>query len=109
MRTQEIAPGQESIAEADINNTDEAKMGNGDEEGLSKDVIGQANGDGVSQTPVFGAGFGFDASAAGGFPGMPFGGDFNQMQMMMAMQNGIGPAAFTNFPMMGMFILHYFN
>ncbi len=84
-------------------------MENGAEEGPSKDVIGQANGDGVSQTPVYGAGFGFDPSAAGGFPGMPFGGDFNQMQMMMAMQNGMGPATFGNFPMMGMFILLHLN
>jgi hypothetical protein len=49
------------------------------------------------------AGMGFDASA-GGFPAMGFGGDFNQMQMMMAMQNGgMGPNSFGNFPMMGMF------
>jgi hypothetical protein len=34
---------------------------------------------------------------------MPFGGDFNQMQMMMAMQNGMGPGGFGNFPMMGMY------
>ncbi|RYP50771.1 hypothetical protein DL768_003769 [Monosporascus sp. mg162] len=30
------------------------------------------------------------------------GGDMNQMQMMMAMQNGMNPAAFGAFPMMGM-------
>lgn len=29
------------------------------------------------------------------------GGDFNQMQMMMAMQNGMGPNSFGGFPMMG--------
>ncbi|KAK6864162.1 hypothetical protein PG990_006402 [Apiospora arundinis] len=29
-------------------------------------------------------------------------GDMNQMQMMMAMQNGMNPAAFGSFPMMGM-------
>lgn len=29
------------------------------------------------------------------------GGDMNQMQMMMAMQNGMNPAAFGSFPMMG--------
>ncbi|EON98150.1 putative pre-mrna-splicing factor 38b protein [Phaeoacremonium minimum UCRPA7] len=44
--------------------------------------------------------FGFDA-ANGGFPNMNFGnGDFNQMQMMMAMQNGMGPNNFGGFPMM---------
>jgi hypothetical protein len=44
-------------------------------------------------------------SAAGSFPGMGFGSDMNpmqQMQMMMAMQSGMAPAAFSNFPMMGM-------
>jgi hypothetical protein len=59
-------------------------------------------GQGVSQTTAFGAGFGFDTSAAaGGFPAMGFGGDVNQMQMMMAMQNGMGAGNFGNFPMMG--------
>jgi hypothetical protein len=29
-------------------------------------------------------------------------GDFNQMQMMMAMQNGMAPNSFGGFPMMGM-------
>ncbi len=29
------------------------------------------------------------------------GGDMNQMQMMMAMQNGMNPASFGSFPMMG--------
>jgi hypothetical protein len=37
-----------------------------------------------------------------GFPNMNFNGtgDFNQMQMMMAMQNGMGNNAFGGFPMM---------
>jgi hypothetical protein len=34
----------------------------------------------------------------GGFSGS---GDFNQMQMMMAMQNGMAPNSFGGFPMMG--------
>lgn len=34
---------------------------------------------------------------------MGMGGDFNQMQMLMAMQNGMGAGGFGNFPMMGMF------
>jgi hypothetical protein len=58
----------------------------------------------MSQAPGFGAGFGFDLSAAGGFPNMGMGGDFNQMQMMMTMQNGMAPNAFGAFPMMGMFL-----
>ena len=32
-------------------------------------------------------------------------GDMTQMQMMMAMQNGMNPAAFGSFPMMGSFFL----
>ena len=39
----------------------------------------------------------------GGFPNMEFQGsnDYNQMQMMMAMQNGMAPNSFGGFPMMG--------
>ncbi|POR39358.1 Uncharacterized protein TPAR_00439 [Tolypocladium paradoxum] len=40
----------------------------------------------------------------GGYANMMFtggGGDFNQMQMMMAMQNGMGNNSFGSFPMMG--------
>lgn len=66
------------------------------------DANAQSAGQDVSQTPGFGAGFGFDANTAGGFPGMGMGGDFNQMQMMMAMQNGMRPNGFGSFPMMGM-------
>lgn len=43
-----------------------------------------------------------DGMATGGFPAMGMGGDFNQMQMLMAMQNGMGAGGFGNFPMMGM-------
>lgn len=51
---------------------------------------------------------GLDATAMGGFPNMAMmgqGGDMNpmQMQMMMAMQNGMAPNTFGGFPMMGMF------
>lgn len=67
------------------------------------------DGEGVSQTPAFGAGMGFDPSVAGGFPGMGFGGDMSQMMQMMAMQNGMGSGGFGNFPMMGMFSLGQFN
>jgi hypothetical protein len=72
-----------------------------------KDANDEAvSGQNIYQAPGMGSGFGFDASAAGTFPAMGFGGDFNQMQMMMAMQNGgMGSNAFGNFPMMGMFAL----
>jgi hypothetical protein len=48
-------------------------------------------------------GFGFDPTAIGGFQNMgAIGqGDLNQMQMMLAMQNGMAPNAFGAFPMMG--------
>jgi hypothetical protein len=71
-----------------------------------KDVNGEViSGQNIQQAPGVGAGIGFDASAAGAFPAMGFGGDFNQMQMMMAMQNGgMGPNSFGNFPIMGIFI-----
>jgi hypothetical protein len=94
---QEISPGQESIGDADAVKPEEAEDSNrGEEE--SKDT---AEDQGISQTSGFGAGFGFDPSATSAYPNMPFGGDFSQMQMMMAMQNGMNPAAFGNFPMMG--------
>lgn len=55
------------------------------------------------QKPVFANAFGFNGMN-GQFPNMNFaGGDFsqmNQMQMMMAMQNGMAPNGF-GFPMMG--------
>lgn len=52
------------------------------------------------QKPSFPNAFGFGAMN-GQFPNMNFGnGDFNQMQMMMAMQNGMAPNGF-GFPMMG--------
>lgn len=47
--------------------------------------------------------YGGSDAANGGFQqNMMFpGGDFNQMQMMMAMQNGMGQNSFSGFPMMG--------
>lgn len=42
----------------------------------------------------------------GGYNNMNYGGasgDYNQMQMMMAMQNGMNPSNFGGFPMMGKF------
>ncbi|KAG0647642.1 hypothetical protein D0Z07_6880 [Hyphodiscus hymeniophilus] len=95
---EEIRPGQEPTSEGDINTAENDDTG---EEAGRNDVTDiKTQPEGMSQMPAFGAGFGFDASAAGGFPG--FGGDMSQMQMMMAMQNGITPNAFGNLPMMGM-------
>ena len=41
------------------------------------------------------------AAANGAFPDTGSAGDFNQMQMMLAMQNGMQPGMFGGFPMMG--------
>ncbi len=56
---------------------------------------------GLPDTASFSGGFGFDAMG-GPLLNMNLGGDFNQMQMMMSMQNGMMPNNFTNFSMMGM-------
>ncbi|KAI8959791.1 hypothetical protein F5Y11DRAFT_350185 [Daldinia sp. FL1419] len=62
---------------------------------------GEQGGDDKDQLAQSGMGSSFE-SMNGGF-NMNFGnGDMNQMQMMMAMQNGMNPAAFGSFPMMGM-------
>ncbi|KAK5627703.1 hypothetical protein RRF57_003418 [Xylaria bambusicola] len=56
---------------------------------------------GADQSEQSGMNFGFDPMN-NNF-NMNFGnGDMTQMQMMMAMQNGMNPAAFGSFPMMGM-------
>ncbi|EHL01307.1 hypothetical protein M7I_2638 [Glarea lozoyensis 74030] len=91
---EEIAPGQESTQEEGVTNVEDVVEDN------QKDGDDGPDGEGK---PNAMAGFGFDGSAMGGFP-MGFGGDMNpmQQQMMMMMQNGMAPAGFGNFPMMGM-------
>lgn len=73
---------------------------------IEKDTNGQPmNMTGMAQPLGFGMEFGFDSTAAAGFPNMGLmgqGTDFNQMQMMMTMQNGMTPNSFGMFPMMGM-------
>ncbi|RDA85475.1 hypothetical protein CP532_0011 [Ophiocordyceps camponoti-leonardi (nom. inval.)] len=72
-----------------------------------QDLVVHRNIQGVEEMANGQVGFGMN----GGFPNnnnnnhnmmFPAGGDFNQMQMMMAMQNGMGNASFGGFPMMGM-------
>jgi hypothetical protein len=101
---QEITPDQEPTLEADASKGEDIAPGDdGEMDCAEKDANGQPLVEqSISQTPGFVAGFGFDPNAASGFPGMGFGGDFNQMQMMIAMQNGMGQNGFNNFPMMGM-------
>ncbi|ESZ92976.1 hypothetical protein SBOR_6642 [Sclerotinia borealis F-4128] len=94
---EEIAPGQEPSEDA--KQVDAAADG---EKGGEQSTAEKEGETGVVQAQAIGSGFGFDQSSSGGFPGMGFSGDFNQMQMMMAMQNGMAPGGFGNFPMMGM-------
>ncbi|KAI5868064.1 hypothetical protein GGS23DRAFT_543843 [Durotheca rogersii] len=84
--SQAIVPGgREGQGEANSEETGEDGQGGND-----KDQLAQP-----------GMGVGFD-SVNGGF-NMNFGnGDMNQMQMMLAIQSGMNPAAFGSFPMMGM-------
>ncbi|KAJ3578706.1 hypothetical protein NPX13_g1858 [Xylaria arbuscula] len=68
------------------------------EEGEKGDAMAEA---GADQSEQSGMNFGFDPMN-NNF-NMNFGnGDMTQMQMMMAMQNGMNPAAFGSFPIMGM-------
>lgn len=71
----------------------------GDAEAAPEEADGaEDNKDNSQQNSSFTNGFGVGMN--GSFPNMNFGGDFNQMQMMMAMQNGMAPN-FGAFPMMG--------
>jgi hypothetical protein len=81
--------------EAKAHNADEQPSGENEhaDDHLSEDQDNQEsyeNGDGAAQ----GSNMGFPGSAA----------DMNQMQMMMAMQNGMNPASFGGFPMMGTYL-----
>ncbi|KAI7787882.1 pre-mRNA-splicing factor 38B [Diaporthe eres] len=74
----------------------------GDAEAAPEEADGaEDNKDNSQQNSSFPNGLGFGGGMNGSFPNMNFGGDFNQMQMMMAMQNGMAPN-FGAFPMMGM-------
>jgi hypothetical protein len=109
---QDIAPGQEQTEDGNANpdrrgeaDTEAVDYQSGRIEMTEKDSSGQSIMVPGMQSLGFGAGLGFDSTGSGGFPnmaGMGQGGDFNQMQMMMAMQNGMMPNAFGAFPMMGM-------
>ncbi|KAI3336473.1 hypothetical protein HD806DRAFT_7225 [Xylariaceae sp. AK1471] len=74
--------------------TEETAGGDGEKD----DAVAEVSAD---QSEQSGMNFGFDPMN-NNF-NMNFGnGDMTQMQMMMAMQNGMNPAAFGSFPMMGM-------
>lgn len=60
----------------------------------------EAEGGETPANPAFPAAAGFNAMNPA-FQGMNFAGGFDQMQMMMAMQNGMAPGGFGNYNMMG--------
>lgn len=82
---------------------EESHVGNDGEGGQQPDQTAEDDGDedGNDQEN-----YGADATN-GGYNNVIFSGfgDANQMQMMMAMQNGMGPNTYGNFPMMGMHLL----
>lgn len=79
---------------------------------MKQDVVGDANGEGEGEGDENQQGDDDNEgiqekpdseSTNGNFLNGSFSGsnDFNQMQMMMAMQNGMAPSSFGSFPMMG--------
>ncbi|KAI0166032.1 hypothetical protein GGR57DRAFT_444935 [Xylariaceae sp. FL1272] len=70
----------------------------GDDGDKDDDTIVEA---GTNQSDQAGMSIGFD-SMNNNFSMNMGNGDMNQMQMMMAIQNGMNPSAFGTFPMMGM-------
>ncbi|KAL1866195.1 hypothetical protein Daus18300_006859 [Diaporthe australafricana] len=102
----EIEPSGEQVS-GEVENPEDVKTeeqnesneDKGDAEAAPEEADGdEDNKDNSQQNPSYPNGFG---GMNGSFPNMNFGGDFNQMQMMMAMQNGMAPN-FGGFPMMGM-------
>ncbi|KAI5926383.1 hypothetical protein F4810DRAFT_707467 [Camillea tinctor] len=90
----QVASGETQVTVTDgLENEDGTGSGEAKE-----DVEGEGHGDQPGQS---GTNFGFDPMNANFNMNFP-NGDMNQMQMMMAMQNGMNPAAFGAFPMMGM-------
>ncbi|CEI68641.1 hypothetical protein FVEN_g7908 [Fusarium venenatum] len=98
-------PAEGSVEEVGVQNPDEQTL-------TKQDVTGEPNGEDEGDENQQG-GDGEDEedqekpeseSTNGNFPNSSFSGsgDFNQMQMMMAMQNGMAPNSFGSFPMMGM-------
>lgn len=98
----EQVPGEaENPEDHQAEEQNESNEDKGDEEAAPGEADGDENNkDNSQQNPSFPNGLGFGGGMNGSFPNMNFGGDYNQMQMMMAMQNGMAPN-FGAFPMMG--------
>ncbi|XXH04765.1 Vacuolar protein sorting-associated protein 21 [Hypoxylon texense] len=104
--TQEDAPVNGHAQEQPVGDDEDKALVPGEQEGQDGTVLEESQENDQDeehndQPAQPGMGAGFD-SMAGNF-NMNFGnGDMSQMQMLMAMQNGMNPAAFGSFPMMGM-------
>ncbi|KAI1490045.1 hypothetical protein F5X96DRAFT_638098 [Biscogniauxia mediterranea] len=94
-RDQQVVASEETQVTVPDGQENEDGTGSGE---TKEDVEGEGLGDQPGQS---GTNFGFDPMNANFNMNFP-NGDMNQMQMMMAMQNGMNPAAFGAFPMMGM-------
>ena len=103
-KKQEITPGQEPRPEGLANEVEDGVFVDGDGQITAEDGENDQSTVAPGEIGTSGLGMGIgSAGMPGGFPTIGFG-DMNQMQqmqMMMSMQNGMPPAAFGNFPMMG--------
>lgn len=80
-------------ADTALEDGDNALGGNADDNTEAGDVTDDNQQSGVNYS---------SGNMSSNFNGMNYAGaDMNQMQMMMAMQNGMNPAAFGSFPMSG--------
>ncbi|KAI0128434.1 pre-mRNA-splicing factor 38B [Xylariales sp. AK1849] len=85
------AIGEQALVPTDQDQVDDQQLENANEDAEGGEG-NEASGQGTDQEMMMN----------GNFNGMNFnGGDMSQMQMMMAMQSGMNPAAFGTFPMMG--------
>ncbi|KUI58791.1 hypothetical protein VP1G_06066 [Cytospora mali] len=97
---EQVSGEAENPEDKQVEAQDESNEDNGDAEAAPEEPNGDEDNTINPQNPSLPNGTGF-GGINGSFPNMNFGGDFNQMQMMMAMQNGMAPN-FGAFPMMGM-------
>ncbi|ROW12182.1 hypothetical protein VMCG_00201 [Cytospora schulzeri] len=97
---EQVSGEAENPEDKQVEAQDESNEDNGDAEAAPEEPNGDEDNKNNPQNPSLPNGLGF-GGMNGAFPNMNFGGDFNQMQMMMAMQNGMG-SNFGAFPMMGM-------
>ncbi|ROV94694.1 hypothetical protein VSDG_06185 [Cytospora chrysosperma] len=103
---EQVSGEAENPEDEQVGAQDESNEDNGGAEAVPEEPNGDEDNKTIPQNPSLPNGLGF-GGMNGAFPNMNFGGDFNQMQMMMAMQNGMG-SNFGGFPMMGKYPLASF-